>query len=252
MPDYDRFRIGGTFFPLGTTDSLLKTADPAVYYALDFFKSVITTYCDDAFRAWAAVAGLSDLTAAGSVVRAVAPLDIGPDLQNSQLWSKLPVLALYRDRARYNQKSVARYEQTDRWILDYILPPLSAGQLEVVIPILTAIDKVVLDRSVLGHDPYYADDLKVFGSDGCASGVSSIKLVERARPLITTRDGAVQTVFRMTTLGFDVVETKIWTSEGLEQLAGVDAGISVAPNDGSDPVPFTDVTVTVENDDSDD
>jgi hypothetical protein len=242
LAEHGIFKVGGVSFPLDTTpDTLLKRADPAIYYALDFLQSVITTYCDDAFTTAATAAGLTALSTAGSVVRTAVGYDPTHDFQMAQQWSRLPLLSLHRTRARYSERTINKTQSKDRWVMDYVLPPLSPGQTEIMHPILSAIEKCVMDRVEMGFDPSYAGGLRVFGDEG--GGLASIALAEREYQLLSVRNdnNPTLTTFRMLSMSFDVTELQGPIDASFEPIGSVTATILIDPANGEDPVNLEDL-----------
>ena len=92
MADFGTFQYGGTAYPLtaSTANSLLRDADPSLYYALDYFAAMITQHVGA--RLIAESAGFSSpITAA---VVQVAPMDPAPYLLQQQF--KFPLLSVSR------------------------------------------------------------------------------------------------------------------------------------------------------------
>jgi hypothetical protein len=235
VADWDRFKFGGTQFPLATSPgTLLQRADPALYYALAFCRSVITTYVDDAFRQAATTAELgSDLTSAGAVVRTTVPYDFLPDLQQNQSLARLPLLAIYRTEGTFSERAMERKQLTDTWMLDYMLPALDPGQTEIVFPIISAVERVLIDRITLGFDPSYQSGAKVFQSNSGLAGVSSIRIVKRERPLLEVRGVGVDmlgTTLRMLTLTLEVVEAQMPDESSFEPFSGADVTVELDPD----------------------
>lgn len=158
-PDYASFGYGGADYPLteSTANTLLKDVDPAVYYALAYFQSVITTYLNDRILAVAAQTPEIPITAA---VAHVVPFDPVPFLQEQHF--RFPLLAVYRTKSEYTERSVTYPHRIGEWNVDYILPPMSAGQLERIGPILKGVADVVHNRIENMFDPSYEDGLKVW------------------------------------------------------------------------------------------
>lgn len=151
MADYGDFKRGGVAFPLtaSTANSLLRDADPALFYALDYFAAMIRHHVGD--RLMAAVA-LTDAPIA-SPVAMLSPIDPVPYLTEAQF--KFPLLAVYRLETEFTMHTVTWRKDECRFGAAYILPPLTAGQAVILLPILNAIKAVIDDRTQMGHDPAY-------------------------------------------------------------------------------------------------
>lgn len=146
FPGYGTFKRGGVTYPLatGTGNSLLQDADPAVFYVLAYLKAVLNAHMG------------TRLAAGGIISTAVAqviPFDPRPVLTQEQF--KFPLLAAYRVKTVFNYKAVPLAHNLDTWDILYVLPPLTAGQMEQVLPILHAVQSIVDDRIEFMADPSY-------------------------------------------------------------------------------------------------
>src|SRR5688500_18615638 len=96
MPD-DFYYDGVTFpLPASIAESLLRDADPAVYYALEYFAQVIATHIGARLIAEATAAGATDITAA---VRESMPIDPAQFLAEEHF--KFPLLSLHRESSSF-------------------------------------------------------------------------------------------------------------------------------------------------------
>lgn len=178
MTEQASFVHGGVTFPLatGTGNSLLRDADPALYYVLDYFASVLQTYVGARLAAEAAAVGLA--TGPNGITQAVGyklPYDPLQVLQEQQL-GRWPLLAVHRQAGKFVGKSVAFYSERDTWKITYVLPPLTGAQREKLGPVLAAIPKVLLNRIENKFDPGYAS-----GANFAAlAGIEEIGLVDEA------------------------------------------------------------------------
>lgn len=167
--DYRQFNYGATTYPLapvGTT--LLQDVDPALYQALSFFESVLLSYL---------AARIGNLSTLGvglpftTPVKSKVPYDPAPYLQ--ELQAQFPLLAVYRVSDEYADHTVTWPHRIGRWKAQLVLPPLSAGQMEMVYPILKASGDVLQDRIENTMDPGYLAGAAVWA----LAGLESIKLV---------------------------------------------------------------------------
>lgn len=151
MPEAQNFSYGGVDFPLtpSTANSLLRDADPAVYYALEFFAQVITTHLGPRLLAEATVAGASDIT---SAVAESMPIDPEQFLTEEHL--KFPLLTLHRESSTYKFITKRRVA-THKLRLAYVLPPLRAAQAERLLPVLHAVGLLIDQKATQGLDPAY-------------------------------------------------------------------------------------------------
>lgn len=151
MPDYGSFRLGGLTSPLELSGSntLLRDADPALYWFTEWCRGVIQAHCGARWDTEVAEAGLSDLN--GRIVRATIPYDPVPHFQLAQY--QLPILAIYRTESDFNDATTTWIRRVGIWELDYILPPLGPSQLERLHPMLSVIEAVLYDRINQDFDP---------------------------------------------------------------------------------------------------
>ncbi len=170
--EFGQFKYGGASYPLptSTVDPLLKNADPSLYYVLDYFRSVLTKYMGD--RLIAETLLPPAITAIQSPIQAVLPYDPTPFMQEQQM--KFPLLAVYRKKDKFNWHTIAYHDDVSEWCVDYILPPLTSGQMERVAPILRTIGAILQNRIENMYDPFYQSGLLVWE----AAGLEEIKLEE--------------------------------------------------------------------------
>ena len=158
--DYGKFKFGNTEFPLtsSTANSFLQDANPAVYYALDYCKSVLFLHLQDR---WAAeVQKVRMPIADGYVVNYALPYDPGPSLLSQQF--KFPLLALWEKENVTEPRTFSWYHSRKTWQLMYCLPSLSPSQMERLYPALTAVDTILRDRIEQGYDPNYQNGREIW------------------------------------------------------------------------------------------
>lgn len=145
------FQYGGVAFPLATStgNSLLEDADPALFHALAFFQWVIESKVGARLLEAAAVHA-PRVTAA---VAYAVPFDPGPYLTSDQL--KFPLLAVYRSEERLENRTITWKHAIETWGVAYVLPPMTAGQVEAIGPILNAVARALDERTEQGADPDY-------------------------------------------------------------------------------------------------
>lgn len=176
MAEQATFTQGGVTFPLPlgsvSGNTMLRDADPALYYALGYFASVLQTYIGP--RLVADAAGiLGGPNALKSAVAYQLPYDPQAYLQEQQL-AQFPLLAVWRERGKFKWQSVARDSNEDTWKIVYVLPPLTSSQREKLGPILAAVPKVLLNRIENMRDPGYLAGAEVWK----LAGVQEIALVD--------------------------------------------------------------------------
>lgn len=172
--DYGRFKFGNTEFPLisSTANSLLQDADPAIFYALDYCKSMLILHLQDRWNAAVYQAGMSNMDGYGSVVNYTLPYDPMPFLQTQQ--TKFPLLALWEKESVTEQKTFSWYHANKVWQLLYCLPALTAAQMEQLYPALKAADAILRDRIEQGYDPNYHSGREIWSF--MYAGVEKIQL----------------------------------------------------------------------------
>lgn len=155
--DNESFQVGGVLQPVETsTRSLLFRADPTLAYALDFFSWIIRNYPGDSLLLAAITkAGLKDPKdrPVSDAVGMAFPEDPVPYLASAYL--RFPCLAMYRKSARYKKHSAGYNSENAQFDLIYILPPLTAGQAENILPILRVIESAIRAKTVQSFDPQY-------------------------------------------------------------------------------------------------
>lgn len=148
---------GGVQFPLSTTSprTLLRDADPALFYALDFYTFVLKQYIGPRFVAACAAANVrgSDGNLVSTIVQTALPYDPGPHLRDAQF--ALPLLSVFRKSAAGRYKTTMISLEENQWGVLLMLPVLDASQAEGVMPILHAVELLLENRTEQGYDPNY-------------------------------------------------------------------------------------------------
>ena len=174
MADYGQFSYGGTPFPLtaATTNSLLQDLDPPNYYILDYYQTVIATHLGARFLA--ELARTPAITSIPAVLAQYVPLDPTPWLLEQQF--QFPLLAVYRGKTSFEDRTITWPHVTTEFQVQYILPPITGGQAERLIPILNGVAKVLDNRTEAMMDPAYQSGLRVWA----AAGIESIRVIDGA------------------------------------------------------------------------
>lgn len=156
---YGTFNHGGATYPLTSdlSNTLLRDADPAVYYALEYFEQLIRTHIEPRLLAQVAQCGVSSITKA---VAAKIPYDPRPWLQEVQV--PLPLLSVYRVASKYGVAASSWMRNQATWQVCYSLPALTAAQMEQIGPVLHAIESVLLNRIENMGDPTYRSGAEVW------------------------------------------------------------------------------------------
>lgn len=153
----EAFQVGGIVEPISTdTTSLLSRCDPTTRFALDYFAWIIRNYPGDGLLLAAitktGLRGPNDRPITDAVMQ-MYPDDPVPYLASNFL--RFPCLAMYRKDAKYRKHSAGYYDDRAAFDLIYLLPPLDAGQASNILPILTAIEKAIRQKTVQSFDPQY-------------------------------------------------------------------------------------------------
>lgn len=166
------FKFGSIEYPLtGVTSasSLLDVCDPAVKIAGAYFTQMLNTYLGTALTVVAADVGGPTIA---SNVAQFYPYD--PGLIAKYVQGSFPLLAVWRKSSTHGDKSVASWEQeASRWGVAYILPPLDAGQMERVRPVLHSVSHIIQHAIRMRSDPTYNGGTSAWES----AGVSKVTLL---------------------------------------------------------------------------
>lgn len=231
MTEQASFVHGGVTYPLSssTAASALKDADPALYYSLAYFASVLQTYIGPRLAAEAALAGLaSGDNAITQAVRYALPYE--PKLVNSeQQIGKWPLLAVWRESGKYRWRTVARMQTEATWRIAYMLPPMTGGQLERLQPFLNSVPKTLLNRIENHFDPAFAngaDFLKL-------AGICQMDMLEDAWGSYQFPQGNIVFPAWLGKLFVAELDKNLPPSATGGPIAGIDVDIQLVPSDGS-------------------
>lgn len=219
------FKVGGINSPLtaSTANSLLQDADPVIYYMLQYFAGVINLHMGARWNAEVAAAGRSDLN--NLTVGHKLPYDPIPYLQENQY--KLPLLAAFRKNEVYAELTYSWYNITSTLNILWIMPPLSAGQMERLAPFRSHVARTLMDRTEQGLDTNYNSGQNVWA----ASGLSKIRAVNCSFGNIPTDTNQFYPTILME---FELTERRMPATEpgnNFENFTGWD-GYVVAASDG--------------------
>jgi hypothetical protein len=156
MADYTSRKWAGISLPLpsgvmgaGGGVSSLRIADPAIYFMLDYFAFVLNKVIGPSLIEYGALAQQTFTSA----VQMKLPLDPKPILD--QDYASFPLLAVYRIRGTTDDVTLALRHGTYRIAVDYLLPPLTASQAEILTPFLTSVAAALEEWTEQGFDPDY-------------------------------------------------------------------------------------------------
>lgn len=224
--DFTKFKHGGTLFPLASaiTNGLLKDADPGLYYALDFFTTVIRTHLSTRLVAEAADIGHTGIT---SAVMMAVPYSPEPFLTEEQL--RFPLLAVYRKSDTFNDRTLAWRLSTGEWGLDYVLPPLTAAQAERLLPALNAVRVILENRTDLGFDASWNASAKVW--QGSYANFEKIDMASSAVQVWQIGDSLP---FHALACTFTVRERQMPAAGAFETLTRVDGDVALSDSTASE------------------
>lgn len=153
MPTVSRWAHGGVEYPLtsSTSNSLLRDADPALYYALELFESVLNTYVSPRLLAQAAREGLNFPSAVEKTIH----FEPTPFLLSDQL--VFPLFCLYRSEESWSEANKAFNKDASSWEWAYVLPPLTPRQIEQLHPILRTVAVVISTFAMQSFDPDFEE-----------------------------------------------------------------------------------------------
>ncbi len=151
MAEAQEFYTGGTDLPLtsSTANSLLRDADPAIYYALEFYAQILNTHLGARLVAEATAVGAAQIA---SAVAETIPID--PEQYLTEEHLRFPMLTLHREATSYKFLTKRRMA-THRLKLAYVLPPLKPAEAERLLPILHLVGNLIDQKTVQGLDPGY-------------------------------------------------------------------------------------------------
>lgn len=225
MADYETVRLAGLTTPLtaSTSNSLLQDADPALYWFTQWCEGVLQEHLGDRWDSEVTAMGQASLS--GYIVRSTVPYDPVPHFHEAEF--PLPLLAIYRVGSNFNDATTTWIRRVSTWGLDYVLPPLSAAQLERLSPIRSAIEAVLYDR--INHD---ADPAVLSGARlATLMQTESIKVLESSNShsylQVASRSPGVSseaTLFPLLSMRFEVAERQMpYTS--YEEWEGADISV---------------------------
>ena len=149
------FKYGSISFPLDpdSGNTLLRDADPAIYYGLEFLASVLNSHIGPKLVAEAIEAGAPEITSA-----VVDSMPIDPEQFLTAEHLRFPLLTLHRESSSFkfvSQKRIAIHKLR----CAYVLPPLRAAQAERLLPVLHAAALVIDQKCSDGRDDDYTPTL---------------------------------------------------------------------------------------------
>ncbi len=219
MADYDSFQYGGVVYPLtsSTSNSLLKDADPALYWTLQYFEGVLETHLKPRLIAQAALCG----AAINNAVESAIGFDPGPFLYEHQ-GIRFPLLALYRTQTTYGDRTVVWENMTSLWECVYVLPSLNWAQAEKLLPCLHAVEHILTNRTSQGWDNTVLSGAEVFDYEH--AGIEKITFREGRYGRFEEVQGIRYHAWFST---IEVAERVMPYAGEIDSLAGVDLHVNV-------------------------
>jgi hypothetical protein len=156
LADWNQFQVGAVVQPLTTTsgNTLLRDADPSLFYALDFWQYVINTYPGPRLLQAATAARASGINVPiASAVAQVYPYEPSSEFLENQI--QFPALFAYRTRAHSEQWTAAFDHDVVEVQVVYVLPPLDAAGYERILPIFPAVAQALRYKTMEAWDPGY-------------------------------------------------------------------------------------------------
>ena len=240
MADYSGFIAGKVVYPLtaSTANSLLKDADPALFYILEYTAAVLTTHLNARLLAQRTAIGATQIAAA---VSDKVPLDPEPLLQTNHF--KFPLAYAFRKSAEFSEKSIQYPHSASIVEVGWILPALKPGEAEALSPILHAGVSVIKQRFDQGRDPAYTPTGGAAGDspwDAAFSGVEKVEVLSASYGHYKATEDLV----------FPAVALQVRVTERYEPLltdysdsSGNDYHLDLTNTDGTQILDFAQVSV---------
>jgi hypothetical protein len=234
---YSSFGVGAELEPLPTalTNSLLRDADPALYYALDYFAYLITTFPGPRLLAQALDPQIGGLTIAKAVAQKYSDAPQQNFLSNQYAF---PLLCCYRTHTLTGKFTAGWGHDRGHIEVVYALPQLTPGQLEKIGPIRKAIASTLREKTMQGFDPGYTPPGGVAGGVvWAAAGVERIGWGDPYRDNAEWAyyghlEGAGEQLFPCIRMQGFIVERDTYISSGTK-FAGGDVNIDLVTPDGA-------------------
>lgn len=227
------FKRGGIVFPITSdlTRTLLRDADPVLFFLIDFLGSVINTYVGPRFVAQAAQAGviLPDGSPVASAVAYAVPFDPEPFMLEEQLG--FPLLAAYRTQGTSSDLAASYQHSVDTFEVVYALPPLTAGQAEQVQPVLHAVRQLIHDRVRKGWDPSYTPPGGVAGDIVWSASFAGLESIDVGNVEYGRLKASGNLWFPLILLELTVKERTQWQS--VTKFGGSDNTFDLHSTDGT-------------------
>lgn len=236
---------GAVHYPLpaATTNTLLRDADPTIYFLLHYFTWCINHYVGSRLVAQAQLAEFPEID---SAVRSTSSLNPAPYLAESGF--QFPLLALYRTQSVFTERTMVRRQDASTLVLAYVLPPLTASQAEQLVPILNAV-KGLLDRvAISGRDDAYTPPDGAAGESIFSPDYAGLTQVMCSQASFGAFGGTGDLHFPAITMTVNAIESASVDLSGLPPFTGATANIALQDSNGTTPnaaVSKTDLPLTL-------
>jgi hypothetical protein len=165
-------KLGGVTFPIaspGTGGNLLASCEPFLNKALPFFKACINSYFETAYVA--AMANQAIVQAGSRACAETTNLDPGVFLASRTF--KFPLLSIYPTEIEQAEKNHnVSFETFTTYDLIYLLPEMPTEQATRILPLLSAVYKMLVIVCERQGDPAYNSNERVWAQ----AGIEAVKL----------------------------------------------------------------------------
>ena len=230
MADYGPFKYGVVTYPIptdgtelgGVGATLLRDADPALFYTIEFYKSIIETYVGPRLLQEATAAGFTTIT---QPVGDWLPLNPEHFLLEDQI--RFPLLAAYRKGSKSEWIGSWKLNVSEVEVV-YVLPPMTSAEGEKLLPALRAIEKLIDNKTNQGSDPNYTPSAPT-GTPGepfwTRAGLTSCGF-KSARYGSFATDASLY--FPALTMTIELKERNEYALATLDTLTGADVAVDLA------------------------
>lgn len=218
-----KWKHGGVQYPLtsSTANTLLQDADPAIYYALDLFSTVIKEYIGERLLAQSVIEGFN----LPSAVERALHFEPSPFLQSHDML--FPIFALYRSEEGWDQHTVSFEKDTSVWTWCYVLPPLNPRQIEQLNPILRSVAVVVNSFAMQSFDPTWESGATLRDK----SGIQKMTAGPTRYLDIEMLDGDMNQWWRAVSGKLFVQERSALVADALDEFEGPNVTLDVDPGE---------------------
>jgi hypothetical protein len=234
MSDYGSIKAGEVVYPLPTANgigglgaSLLRDADPSIYFTLEFFTAVLQRHVGPRLMTEAIAAGATMIQGA---VGDVIPFDPEPYLLERH--TNFPLLAAVRKSVKFEDIGGQSHSVSDVEVV-YTLPPLQAGEAERLIPILKMVVDVLHQRTAQGMDPAYRPTGGTLGQS--AWNIAGVAVAEVRGASIGSLEASDEVFFPSVVVQLELKERTAAHLGDFEDWNGANVHEDIASPDGIEP-----------------